>query len=242
MAILFDVMHYHRHYPCLNLRTDPWIHTKNCPHDFIAAYAIPWSSNASRNWVHAQDHAAVRPFYLQYHTRSSVTVPSAAIASAEALPSAETPSGLLCERQVSSFALFGQSFQLVERRYSLSLRAKRVGPFGKYVIVALEDPILPGLSLPSICAPHSPLGVFEHVVIGFDEYGIQAFPDESDNIKSIDFGITQFLYLICRVTDYWYHDWESTLSQIDGMITVKVRDPKIGLSRCETTTNALACK
>lgn len=211
LAILFDVLmsrNWEGH-GC-NAVDDRGLLKQNCPHDFVAAYANPWPSNTSRNWV-SERVSVSGPFSLQYHVRISATVGTPCGPSAILGDGAEGggPTGLLCERQCSILPLLDRDLRLVERRYSLSLRSK----FGNYSIVVLEDPVAMNSNLPPLYAPYE--DVFGGTKIrGFEYYDLDPTPTQC--------GIAQFQYLICRMTDSWYHDWSTTLSQIDDMITIKV--------------------
>lgn len=183
---------------------------KNCPHDFVAAYANPWSSDTARNWV-SEKVSVPGPFYLQYHVRSSATIDTSCDLSAASADAADGggPTGLLCQRQSSMLPLLGKDFGLVERRYSLSLRSF----FDSYSIVALEDPLTLDVNLPPLYAPWED-NFGGQKIHGFEYYNIRVTPKQR--------GIAHFQYLICRMTDSWYYDWSTTLSQIDDMITIKV--------------------
>lgn len=203
LAILFDVLmdKEHETYGC-DAVDDRGILKKNCPHDFVAAYANPWSSDYSRNWV-SEQHSVGGVFYLQYHVRSTTTIDTPGDLSAA------TADGLLCERQSSILPQLGRDFRLVERRYSLSLRSY----CKNYSIVVLEDPVVLEWNLPPLYAPYEEVYAGQKNR-GFDHYNIHFTYEE--------WGIAHFQYLICRMTECWYYDWSTTLSQIDDMISIKV--------------------
>ncbi|KAI1318210.1 hypothetical protein F5Y16DRAFT_392142 [Xylariaceae sp. FL0255] len=170
-----------------------------CPYDFLANYATSWPLGQLR-CSSMLATAGISSF--QFHQRSLIINHER---NPERNPLPVTGAfKLRCERQSAKFALSGDTIysMLSERRYCAAVSF--YPHLGGFVVMLLSDKTLPS----TIADVNGEI---------LTKKGFQSFPPLYQ-------GIEVFQILVDDLVHMWSTDWESTLTQIEEVLVVKMQD------------------